>query len=507
MRTVIHQKLPTQRKEREKLRDRGQFWTPDWVADAMVAYVEQATDIVFDPGVGKGAFYTALKKLNRNKKFFGIDVDPEIIEEAKMEGIFDSSCDLEVRDFILNPPQKLFRGIVANPPYIRHHRLSPDLKNHFRLTSLRTFGDTLDGRAGLHIYFLVQALNLLDKGGRLAFIMSADTCEGVFSKKLWNWISKKFCIDGVITFEHKATPFPGVDTNAMIFLIKNEQPKKKIKWAKCLASQSKGLFEFLKNNLADGSYDDLDIYERDLTEALSVGLSRMPRVDYNFEFTLTDFACVMRGIATGANEFFFLTKAKAEELDIPDKFLLPAVGRTRDTEGVYLTQETIFALEEKGRPTLLFFPNGSRWEDMPESVKNYIHEGEKLGFSKRALISTRQPWYKMEVRKVPMFLFAYLGRRNARFIKNEAGIIPLTGFLCVYPRSNDGQYIEKLWTILQHPDTTSNLQLVGKSYGSGAIKVEPRSLERLPIPSKLVREMNLSPIHESITLPLFPKFI
>jgi len=30
----------------------------------------------------------------------------------------------------------------------------------------------------------LQALNLLTKNGRLAFIMPADTCEGVFSKKL-----------------------------------------------------------------------------------------------------------------------------------------------------------------------------------------------------------------------------------------------------------------------------------------------------------------------------------
>ena len=500
MSTITHKKLPTNWDEREKLRDKGQFWTPDWVANAMVAYVARRADVVFDPGVGKGAFYTALKKVAPKKKFFGTDIDPEIIAEARQEGVFSNDVDLEIRDFILNPPKKLFKAIVANPPYIRHHRLSPELKNYFRKMSLLNLGDTLDGRAGLHIYFLIQALSLLDKGGRLAFIMPADTCEGVFSKRLWNWISKKFCIDGVITFEHKATPFPGVDTNAVIFLIKNEQPKKKIKWAKCLSPQNKGLLEFLKNDLVGKSYAGLDIYERDLTEALSVGLSRAPRTDHDFEFTLTDFAHVVRGIATGANEFFFLTRDKAKEIGIPDKFLLSAVGRTRDAEGAYLTKETLIKLEDRGRPTLLFFPNGSRWEDMPEKVKNYILEGERTGVSRRTLIATRQPWYKMEVREVPIFLFSYLGRRNARFIKNEAGIVPLTGFLCVYPRSDNEEYIEKLWTILQHPNTISNLQLVGKSYGSGAIKVEPRSLERLPISSDLVHKLGLKPTRSELSL-------
>lgn len=502
MKTVVHQKLPTQWGDREKMRDKGQFWTPDWVAEAMVAYAAQGANIVFDPGVGKGVFYTALKKLNRKAKFYGTDIDSAIIEEAKSEGVFDENCELEVRDFILNPPQKLFKAIVANPPYIRHHRLSPEIKNHFRSICLRTLGYPLDGRAGLHIYFLIQALNLLEKGGRLAFIMPADTCEGVFAKKLWNWISKRFCVDGVITFEHKATPFPGVDTNAVIFLIKNEKPKEKIRWAKCLSPQNKGLLAFLQNDLVGKGDDGLDIYERDLTEALLVGLSRAPRTDHDFEFTLTDFARVVRGIATGANEFFFLTRDKAKEIGIPDKFLLSAVGRTRDAEGAYLTRETLIKLENKGRPTLLFFPNGSRWEDMPEKVKNYILEGERAGVSKRTLIATRQPWYKMEVREVPIFLFSYLGRRNARFIKNEAGIVPLTGFLCVYPRSSDEEYIKKLWTILQHPDTISNLQLVGKSYGSGAIKVEPRSLERLPISSDLVHKLGLKPTR--LEFSLFP---
>lgn len=486
--------------KRENLRDKGQFWTPGWVADAMVAYVSQEADEVFDPGVGRGIFYASLKKFHRKAKFYGIDIDPKIIAEAKKEGIFDNNSRIERRDFILNPPSKLFRSIVANPPYIRHHRLSPEIKSSFKKISLHAMRETLDGRAGLHIYFLIQALSLLDKNGRLAFIMPADTCEGVFSKKLWAWITGNFCLEGVITFDHKATPFPGVDTNAIIFLIKNTKQSEKIKWARCLEPQSKDLLSFLRNNLAGNKYSELIVHERNLSEALSIGLSRMPQKNYNFEFTLNDFAYVMRGIATGANEFFFLTREKVKELGMANKFFLPAIGRTRDVAGDRITQKAIKELEKKGRPTLLFFPNGVVWENMPAAVKNYILEGERKGISGHILISTRRPWYKMEVRKIPAFLFAYLGRRNIRFIKNEAGVVPLTSFLCVYPRSDDREFTEKLWEILQHPSTIANLRLVGKSYGSGAIKVEPRSLERLPIDSWLVNKVRIKPIKSELSL-------
>ena len=211
-------KSKTSRKEKQ---EKGQFWTPPWVAEAMVAYVSKETNEVFDPGVGKGVFYTALKKIAPKIKFTGIDIDPKIIAEAKGEGIFKKDAKLEVRDFILDPPKRFFKAIVANPPYIRHHHISTEHKDLFRRISIKNLNDVLDGRAGLHIYFLVQALTLLAKGGRLAFIMPADTCEGVFANKLWSWISKNFRIDGVVTFDSKATPFPGVDTNVIVFLISN----------------------------------------------------------------------------------------------------------------------------------------------------------------------------------------------------------------------------------------------------------------------------------------------
>jgi adenine-specific DNA-methyltransferase len=200
---------------------------------------------------------------------------------------------------------------------------------------------------------------------------------------------------------------------------------------------------------------------------------------------------VMRGIATGANEFFFLTTRQAQRLRLPDEFLIPAIGRTRDVSGDEVTAAVIEELVEKGRPTLLFAPDGRPLDAFPQVVRDYLAQGEHMGIDRRTLIRTRRPWYKMESRNAPPFLFAYLGRRNARFIRNLAGIIPLTGFLCIYPRADQAADNEQLWQVLKHPDTAANLRRVGKSYGSGAIKVEPRALERLPIPAHVLAEAGL----------------
>jgi hypothetical protein len=113
---------------------------------------------------------------------------------------------------------------------------------------------------------------------------------------------------------------------------------------------------------------------------------------------LGDFAKIVRGIATGANEFFFLTSNRAAELALPPEFVLPAVGRTRDVSGNRLTARDLADLSKSGRPTLLFSPDGRSAEQFPDSVQDYLRYGEEMKLHERELIKSRRPWYKMEMR-------------------------------------------------------------------------------------------------------------
>lgn len=499
-------KLPSDWTAREALREKGQFWTPRWVAEAMVAYcLADGAESVFDPAVGAGVFFIAAKEMARKKRrrinLFGAELDRDALRQAESNGL--SARDLElvvIGDFVLRPPDKRFPAIVANPPYIRHHRLSSSIKGSLRALSVELIGKELDGRAGLHIYFLLRALQLLSEGGRLAFIMPADTCEGVFARTLWRWITSRYRLDAVVTFTPEASPFPKVDTNPIILLIRNAQPESHFLWAQCRRPGGETLREWIEADFDLDSTDALTIHRRDLQEGHDSGLSRPPSERSNGGITLADFASVMRGIATGANEFFFLTQRQATELKIPAEMLLPAIGRTRDAPTEEITEDTLRELEAAGRPTLLFAPDGRELDDFPEAARRYLRQGRDAELDKRPLIATRRPWYKMEIRKAPPFLFAYLGRRNARFIRNLAGVMPLTSFLCVYPHREDADSIARLWQALRHPDTVGNLALVGKSYGAGAIKVEPRALERLPIPEHVVAELSLTPARSQAAL-------
>ena len=84
---------------------------------------------------------------------------------------------------------------------------------------------------------------------------------------------------------------------------------------------------------------------------------------------------------------------------------------------------------------------------------------------------------------------------------NEADVVPLTGFLCVYPKPN----IEPraLWMALNESVVIEGLSRVGKSYGDGAIKVEPRALEHLTIPRSILDKYEIGTCPSSSQLLLF----
>lgn len=465
----------------------------------MVTYVLGVeTDHVFDPAAGAGAFLLAAKHIaangDRSIRLLGTEVDFNALQQAKDAGLTEEDLKgVEIRDFVLDSPERRFSAIVANPPYIRHHRIREEIKAALRLLAKEITGKVFDGRAGYHIFFLIRALERLAPGGRLAFIMPADTCEGIFAKTLWKWIMDTFRVDAVVTFSHEATPFPNVDTNALIFMISAATVAPKFAWCRCKEASPDSLRIWVEGGFPEREDATICAVERDLAEGYETGLSRPPQ-DRHLGPVLGDFAKTLRGIATGGNEFFFLTKSRVKDLGIPLEYTVRAVGRTRDIEGDQLTPKTLKELEEAGRPTYLLSLDGRPEDQFPPAVRTYLREGVKLGINTRPLIKQRRAWYKMEIREVPPFLFAYLGRRNARFIRNFANVVPLTGFLCVYPKVRGKDAIERVWQLLSHPDTLANLHRVAKSYGSGAIKVEPRALERVPMSDRALMESGLASI-------------
>lgn len=489
------QKLPANGPAREALREKGQFWTPQWLAKAMATWVTaEDPSVLFDPAVGPGTFFSAAREIGFTGSFAGFELDETALEESYRLGLPPSELrEVEIGDFIGSRVPAAFPAIISNPPYIRHHRLSEACKNELRLLATRFLGFPLDGRVGLHVYFLLKCLDHLAPGGRLAFLLPADVCEGVCSTAVWRRLSEKFRLEAALTFSEGAAPFPSVDTNAMVFLFSNRPPASPVLWLQVRKPDPDAILRALRGpGGADQCHGAITVQQRDLEEAITTGLSRPPRILGAAGVPLSEFARVVRGIATGANEFFFLNSEQIRERGLMERFFIRAIGRTRDCGVDALTHADLERLDRTQRPTWLLNLGKEPKESLPAALRAYLESGEQMGLPDRALIQTRTPWYRMEQRTPPALLFAYLGRRDCRFILNRAGVVPLTGFLCVYPWNNDDDQLHRLWRALNHPDTLANLIFVGKSYGGGALKVEPRQLDGLEIPSHVIGSCGLA---------------
>src|SRR5262245_4494849 len=117
---INHYKLPASGEARELLRKKGQFWTPDWIAEAMIEYVlaDQAC-LLFDPAVGAGAFFRAAKVVAQEKglqlNLAGMDIDPLALEQALEYGLTASDlAGVTLGDFVFQPPPTKLAAIVAN---------------------------------------------------------------------------------------------------------------------------------------------------------------------------------------------------------------------------------------------------------------------------------------------------------------------------------------------------------------------------------------------------------
>jgi hypothetical protein len=209
--------------------------------------------------------------------------------------------------------------------------------------------------------------------------------------------------------------------------------------------------------------------------------------------TLSDLFRISRGVATGANGFFILNEDDAKKKGIPAKFLVPILPPPRklhvnevraNAKGCPHLEDQLFLLS-------CDLPEGIVKKSYP-NVWKYLKEGETAHINKRYLCKNRSPWYIQEKRDTPLFLFTYMGRRNAltgktmRFIWNRSRAIATNSYFILYPKPSlsgiirsKPQMQRKVWMALNMISTTDILAQ-GRVYGGGLHKLEPSELGRVP---------------------------
>ena len=96
---------------------------------------------------------------------------------------------------------------------------------------------------------------------------------------------------------------------------------------------------------------------------------------------LSSYGSVVRGIATGANEFFGLTKSKIEDRGLKECHICKCITKSLQIRKLVFTDNDFQCLYIADKPVYCLDVR----ERLDETVRSYIEEGEKSGFHPRYL--------------------------------------------------------------------------------------------------------------------------
>jgi len=360
------------------------------------------------------------------------------------------------------------------------------------------YGIKLSRFSSLFAYFFVQATRMLAPTGRMAFITPATVFEASYSRQVKAFIQQQLHLRAIITFDESLPVFEGVDTAACITLLEGPQTRVREQAIHVQIHRWPGVESVVQAieqgdtaTLDWGTRRAIDLPALEPRQKWTVIGRENARFDSETFVPLSSIACIMRGIATGANDFFVLSDDEVAERGLDKANLRPVLTKTREVPGYNFSQADFERLGHKGKKRWLLYLTEPVTPGTPEA--SYIEHGRARGLHQRSLVKTRSLWYAMEQRDPAPIYFTYLSRKRSRFIYNQADVLALNVFLFIYPISTisrDETMLKALLAVLNSLATKDLLRHVGRTYGGDTIKIEPREMDRLPVlnPVKLTAE-------------------
>lgn len=515
----------------------GQFFTPEPLAQFMCAWVARnGPSRVLDPAVGLGIFPSVLQQVSPDSVITALDTDPAVLDFARsVHGL--EHVKFSAHDFLMFDPDTTWDAIVANPPYLRHHDFSYP-HNVFQDIGARV-GFRIPETTNLYALFMYEIGRRLAVGGRAAVLVPSDWLSANFGRPLRQYLINQRLLRALVQFAPEAGLFQGALTTSCIVLLERtaaaagpapcaEAPDTpdslrsvrtvfvcaKVRPAQLLeALETEGPTPVSGVTGPDGSMypapsQAVTLRVQDLSPAMLRTVRKWdtflraspgapvaaagseaavlpvpawgvtPVVEHENTVSLRAIARTRRGIATGANGFFLMSRQRVEELGIRGESCVPCVGKAAHVTGLCFTAHDFNALSDARHPVHLLAIAGAP----TPAEQDYLLQGEQAGLPARYLLSVRSPWFRMENREPAPIWVSVQGRRGLRFIRNAAGVCNLTAFHGLYPLDTRPVYLDALTVCLNSRAVQQALQHEARVYAEGLVKVQPDDVLDVQIP-------------------------
>jgi methylase of polypeptide subunit release factors len=482
----------------------GQFWTSEAIAEWMVAWLLQARPRrLVDIGCGAGNFLLKAAQLQGEAgaqgDLYGLDISPVLLNVAQAAFLAsgarqpDALPSLTVQNYLTAPLPPGIEAVVCNPPYTRHHDIPPETKDVLQTFFLKRLHLEISRQGTLAFYFLLKLIADMPEGARAAVILPMEVLDARYGRDAKRVLCQHTTISALVHFSPQMNAFRKVDVGASILLFrKGYEPHNPVRHLTlmslpkthelldCLEAKPAGRQELTFGSLSAQPQDEMSDVGKWFSIAVSQHLSGGGE-NSGLVVPLKALARIVRGIATGANEFFALSSEQVQQYGL-EPYVVRTLQRNREVQDIILDEAGWQALSDEGRRVWLLYLKGENVDGHP-ALRAYVARGEAHGYHRRALVQTRKKWYAMEQRDIPAIFFTILTRGNPRFILNRAGVRPLNMFSLIYPNRYviRAGAVELLWVLLNASFSLSRLHSVSRTYGGNTLKVEPRELDNLPV--------------------------
>lgn len=464
---------------------RGAFFTPPAVAKFIINWgIRCKDDAIIEPSCGEAVFLHQVPRDHRGR-VVGVEIHEASAAEAGLTLAADGiNAELHVRDFFLHQEFGLYALAAGNPPYVRYQGWTGEARTKSREAALKA-GVNLTSLASSWAAFTVHSALHLREGGRLGLVLPAELLTVNYAAPVRQFLMEHFSEVRLILFEERI--FPGVEVDAVLLMADGYD-----------ASGAKGtahmdLFQVrdadgLQHLSAARTWRPPSKGAKWSAGMLSeAGLAAYVEATTHADFgLLEDWGTTTLGMVTGNNSFFALSPAKVKQLRLTetDVIRLSPPG-SRHLRGLSLTREALAALGEGGQSTYLFRPAA----DPSAAAKRYIKTGEAQGVQDAYKCRVRTPWWRVPYLRPADLFLTYMNADTPRLSTNRAKAHHLNSVHGVYLKNEHSELgIDLLPIASLNSVTLLGAETVGRAYGGGMLKVEPREADDLPLPSPVLVE-------------------
>ena len=452
--------------------------------------IRSRDDLVLEPSCGEAAFllpaarrlcHLGALELSLASQLHGQDIHGEsVLEAERLLATAGFSATITTGDFFEREAVPVYDVVIGNPPYVRYQNFSGVARGRALEAALRQ-GVRLNNLASSWAAFTAHAAGFLKPQGRMALVLPAELLAVKYAAQIRKFLLSRFSSVRLVLFENLV--FPGVLEEVVLLLAEGTGGAEHFE-----VYQARTVEDL--RNVANQRWQEFrprgdDKWTTALLPSQAIELYDSTVSGDGFE-VLLDWGETYLGAVTGNNEFFTLARSQVKALRLTQGELVRiSPPGSKHLRGLTLSDHSWGALAAADERCYLFAPSAQP----TRAAKAYIAKGEAAGVDQAYKCQVRDPWWQVPLVERPDLLFTYMNHDRPRLVRNGAGVHLLNslyGIRLHHERRDLGQEILPMAAL--NSVTLLGAEIVGRSYGGGMLKHEPKEADQLPLPSVAVLE-------------------